>query len=88
MSNKDGRIRKNMMPGSLVQIVQKPDQKSGRLTKGVVEVILTPGAKHPHGIKVRLKSGPVGRVKKILDPRARGDNDTPQDDTIPSFLRR
>lgn len=66
MSNKDGRIRKNITFGSTVQIVLKQDQKSGFLTKGKVEEILTPGAKHPHGIKVRLKSGKVGRVKKVL----------------------
>jgi len=66
MSSKDGRIRDNINPGANVQIVQKQDQKSGHLTKGVVEEVLSPGKKHPHGIKVRLVSGQVGRVKKIL----------------------
>lgn len=66
MSNKDGRIRKNITLGSQVQIVLKQDQKSGHLTKGIVVEILTNSAKHPHGIKVRLKSGQIGRIKKIL----------------------
>ena len=88
MSNKDGRIRKNIVEGSLVQIVLKQDQKSGRLTKGVVETILTPGAKHPHGIKVRLKNGPVGRIKKILSAISNGNTQSrSDDDSIPSFLR-
>lgn len=87
MSNKDGRIRKNVMEGALVQIVLKQDQKSGRLTKGVVEAILTPGAKHPHGIKVRLKNGPVGRIKKILSATPKGNNNSRDEDDVPSFLR-
>lgn len=66
MSSKDGRIRKNIVLGSKVQIVQKHDQRTSFLTSGSVEEILTPTLKHPHGIKVRLKSGKIGRVKKIL----------------------
>lgn len=66
MAHKDGRIRKNVLMGSLVQIVLKQDQKNGHLTKGVVEEILTSAEKHPQGIKVRLKSGQVGRIQKIL----------------------
>ncbi len=69
MSKKDGRFRKHINPGSSVQIVLKEDQQSGHLTKGVVEEILTGGAKHPHGIKVLLRSGKVGRVKKILSSK-------------------
>lgn len=66
MSNKDGRIRKNITVGSRVQIVLKQDQKSGHRTTGVVESILTNAVKHPHGIKVMLRSGQVGRIQKIL----------------------
>lgn len=66
MGNKDGRIRKNITIGSRVQIVLKQDQKNGHLTTGIVEALLTSTAKHPHGIKVRLKSGKVGRIKKVL----------------------
>jgi len=69
MSNKDGRIRKNVMIGANVQIVLKQDQTDGRLTKGVVAELLTNTAKHPHGIKVRLKSGQIGRVRKILSSK-------------------
>jgi uncharacterized repeat protein (TIGR03833 family) len=49
-----------------VRIVQKQDQRSGRLTEGIVRAILTRSPDHPHGIKVRLESGEVGRVKQIL----------------------
>lgn len=66
MKSKDGRIRKNVTIGSRVQIVQKQDQKNGHLTTGIVETILTSAEKHPHGIKVSLKSGKVGRIQKIL----------------------
>ena len=66
MSNKDGRIRKNVMVGMKVQVVQKQDQRTSVLTSGTIEEILTPSAKHPHGIKVRLRSGKIGRIKKIL----------------------
>ena len=53
--------------GQSVNIVLKKDQRSGKLTSGVVQEILTSSSSHPHGIKVRLKSGAVGRVKEILD---------------------
>lgn len=62
----DGRKRKNIQIGSQVDIVQKQDQRSGKLTSGVVQRILTNSATHPHGIKVRLESGEVGRVKMVL----------------------
>jgi uncharacterized repeat protein (TIGR03833 family) len=52
-----------------VQVVQKQDQRSGKLTEGVVERILTNSAAHPHGIKVRLVGGVVGRVKAIIPER-------------------
>ena len=62
----DGTRRANITPGIRVQIVQKPDQRSGALTEGIVSEILTKSATHPHGIKVRLTDGVVGRVKAIL----------------------
>ena len=58
--------RAQLRPGLEVEIVQKQDQRSGRLTRGVVKDILTKSASHPHGIKVRLESGEVGRVKGIV----------------------
>lgn len=69
MTHKDGRIRKNITPGSSVQIIRKQDQKSGFLTKGIVKEILTNSAKHPHGIKVKLTSGLIGRVRKVLSKK-------------------
>jgi len=62
------RERSSIRPGLTVLVVLKQDQASGRLTKGIVRDILTRTATHPHGIKVRLQSGLVGRVKEILDP--------------------
>ncbi len=61
----DGRKRSDIQVGQTVQIVLKQDQRSGKLTSGIVEKILTPSANHPHGIKVRLRDGQVGRVKQI-----------------------
>ena len=61
----DGRNRTNIKPGIEVAIVQKEDQRSGTLTEGVVQNILTNSHFHPHGIKVRLTTGEVGRVKEI-----------------------
>lgn len=61
----DGKKRLNIKQGLKVKIVLKKDQKSGRLTEGVVNDILTNSPSHPHGIKVRLTSGDVGRVKEI-----------------------
>ena len=63
----DGRYRKNISVGQQVSVVQKKDQRSGALTEGTVERILTNSAQHPHGIKVRLTSGIVGRVKEVKD---------------------
>ena len=62
----DGTIRENIKPGSRVAIVQKQDQATEKLTPGVVQDILTNSAEHPRGIKVRLVTGEVGRVKDIL----------------------
>ena len=61
-----GRNRSDIKAGTLVQVVQKQDQRSGKLTEGIVKDILTKSSTHPHGIKVRLTSGVVGRVKKVL----------------------
>jgi uncharacterized repeat protein (TIGR03833 family) len=58
--------RVEIKPGSHVKVVQKQDQRSGKLTEGVVKDILTKSATHPHGIKVRLESGIVGRVKELI----------------------
>ena len=62
----DGRDRRYVRPGLTVDIVLKKDQRAGRLTRGVVKDILTKSAHHPHGIKVRLMDGQVGRVKDIV----------------------
>ena len=62
----DGTIRSGIQRGMQVAIVLKKDQRTGVLTNGTVRDILTRSVKHPHGIKVRLESGEVGRVKKIL----------------------
>ena len=62
----DGKTRSAVKKGLKVKIVKKKDQRSGNLTEGVVTDILTNSATHPHGIKVRLTSGDVGRVKEIL----------------------
>lgn len=63
----ESQNRNNIRPGLPVRIVQKADQRSGNLTEGVVQKILTNSGYHPHGIKVRLESGEVGRVKEILE---------------------
>ncbi len=63
----NGTNRANIKPGLAVCIVLKKDQRSGKLTKGVVKDILTKSSSHPHGIKVRLESGEVGRVKEIRE---------------------
>ena len=63
----NGQIRSNIKPGITVLVVLKQDQRTGKLTKGVVKDILTKSPNHPHGIKVRLMNGQVGRVKEIVD---------------------
>ena len=63
----DGTVRSNIKPGTKVQVVQKQDQRSGKLTDGVVKRILTNSAKHPRGIKVMLEDGTVGRVQNICE---------------------
>jgi uncharacterized repeat protein (TIGR03833 family) len=61
----DGTRRSDIQPGLKVSVVLKKDQQTGKLTEGVVRDILTKSPTHPHGIKVRLQSGDVGRVKEI-----------------------
>lgn len=61
-----GKIRKNVCIGMEVNIVLKEDQRNGTLTNGIVEKILTNSSTHPHGIKVRLETNEVGRVKEIV----------------------
>jgi uncharacterized repeat protein (TIGR03833 family) len=63
----NGNNRSNVKPGARVKVVQKQDQFSGELSEGIVKDILTKSASHPHGIKVRLQDGVIGRVKEILD---------------------
>ncbi|MGB7923980.1 MAG: YwbE family protein [Pyrinomonadaceae bacterium] len=63
----DGSERKNVRPGITVDIVLKQDQRTGRLTRGVVKDVLTNSSFHPHGIKVRLETGEVGRVKEVVN---------------------
>ncbi|NEN81637.1 YwbE family protein [Paenibacillus elgii] len=66
----DGCKRANVFPGAEVLIVLKQDQRTGKLTRGIVKDLLTNSATHPHGIKVRLTDGQVGRVKEIVNPAA------------------
>lgn len=68
----DGRQRAAVRPGLRVAIVQKQDQGTGRTVEGIVAAVLTRSASHPHGIKVRLADGRVGRVKAVL-----GDDPAP-----------
>ena len=63
----NGQNRSTIKPGMTVWIVLKQDQRSGKLTKGVVQDVLTKSPNHPHGIKVRLVDGQVGRVKEVID---------------------
>lgn len=63
----DGTTRKDIKKGMLVGIVQKHHQRSGEITEGFIQDILTNAPFHPHGIKVRLKSREVGRVQEVID---------------------
>jgi uncharacterized repeat protein (TIGR03833 family) len=62
----DGQTRSQIKPGLRVRIVEKQNQRTGQLTEGIVQKILTKSPTHPHGIKVMLDNGVVGRVKEIL----------------------
>jgi uncharacterized repeat protein (TIGR03833 family) len=63
----NGQHRQDITPGLKVHITQKPDQRSGRLTSGIVKDILTTSAHHPHGMTVRLDTGELGRVQEIVE---------------------
>jgi len=63
----DGRVRANIRPGLRVRVVEKQNQRTGTLTEGIVQRLLTNSPDHPHGIKVMLENGIVGRVKEILE---------------------
>jgi len=67
----DGTVRSRITPGTRVSIVQKADQRTGRRMEGIVRDILTSSPTHPHGIKVRLETGEVGRVQEILGKESR-----------------
>ena len=66
MFTMEGTIRKHIQIGQLVNVVLKKDQRSGELTEGIVKSILTNAPSHPHGIKVKLDDGQIGRVKEII----------------------
>lgn len=66
MNTVDGKLRSNIKIGAKVQVVQKQDQRTGKLTEGIVAKLLTKSTNHPHGIKVMLEDGIVGRVKEVL----------------------
>jgi uncharacterized repeat protein (TIGR03833 family) len=62
----DAKRRNDVQPGAIVKVVEKQNQKTGQMTEGVVKKVLTSSAVHPHGIKVILESGVVGRVIEII----------------------
>lgn len=64
----DGQKREKIKIGSKVEVILKADQRTGTLTHGIVAEILTNSSSHPHGIKVRLEDGQVGRVQNIIPP--------------------
>ncbi|OPY51968.1 MAG: hypothetical protein A4E49_02040 [Methanosaeta sp. PtaU1.Bin112] len=64
---KSGRNRKDIRPGLTVDVVLKKDQRTGKRTRGIVKELLTNSPTHPHGIKVRLQDGQVGRVQEIIE---------------------
>jgi uncharacterized repeat protein (TIGR03833 family) len=65
LSDMKGKDRKDIKPGIVVEVVLKQDQRSGKTTRGIVRDVLTKSAHHPHGIKVRLETGEVGRVIEV-----------------------
>ena len=81
----DGRVRRNVTVGAEVLIVLKRDQRTGRLTRGVVKDILTRSANHPHGIKVRLRDGKIGRVQEVVTKESRQDSTTKEKTDNHSF---
>ncbi len=81
----DGRVRRNVTVGAEVLIVLKRDQRTGKLTRGVVKDILTRSANHPHGIKVRLRDGKIGRVQEVVTKESRQDSTTKEKTDKHSF---
>ncbi len=71
---RNGQQRASVQVGMTVDVIRKEDQRSGRTTRGVVGEILTSSPFHPHGIKVRLKGGSVGRVTAVIDPAVPDDD--------------
>jgi len=71
-NQKNGKNRDSIRIGITVDVIQKSDQRTGKLTRGRVKEILTGSATHPHGIKVRLEDGRVGRVAVIVDSETKG----------------
>lgn len=67
--NMSGKLRADIRPGLEVDIVLKQDQRTGKRTRGIVKDILTNSPQHPHGIKVKLTNGMVGRVQEIIQPK-------------------
>lgn len=66
----DGRYRNHVHAGQKVAIILKSDQRTGKRTEGIVQSLLTKSSYHPHGIKVRLENGQIGRVAEILESEA------------------
>jgi len=69
----NGTRRDTILPGCTVDIILKEDQQSGKVTRGIVRDILTNSQTHPHGIKVRLRDGRIGRVARIIGPDSSGN---------------
>jgi uncharacterized repeat protein (TIGR03833 family) len=67
MMKMNGRQRKDVRPGLTVDVILKKDQRTGKRTRGIVKELLTNSPTHPHGIKVRLQDGQVGRVQEIIE---------------------
>ena len=74
--HRNGQERGLIRTGLIVDIIRKEDQHSGKKVRGIVEEILTNSLSHPHGIKVRLKGGHVGRVEEIISASSSEDEDT------------
>jgi len=74
--HRNGQQRGLIRTGLIVDIIRKEDQHSGKKVRGIVEEILTNSLSHPHGIKVRLKGGHVGRVEEIISASSSEDEDT------------
>ena len=73
--HRNGQQRGSVRIGFVVDIIRKEDQSSGKKTRGIVQEILTNSLSHPHGIKVRLKGGPVGRVAEIISGQSSEDTE-------------